>query len=75
MSRISKSLNGDKVLFIAREGKRVVARAETLDKLELLLENRAAANAAPLPVEEVREEEDERPEKPSRKLRFRKSEE
>ena len=45
MTRISKTIKGDKLLWIAREGKTVVARSENKDKLDVLIEERAAARA------------------------------
>jgi hypothetical protein len=66
MSRISKSLNGDRIVYIAREGRKVVARADSLEKLDRLLQDRASVNRIPLPAkeDEVNEEGEEVAEKP-----------
>ena len=52
MSKISRSLNGDKVVWIARERRKVIARADSREQLDMLLENRAAALRIPLSVVE-----------------------
>lgn len=56
---ISRSLNGGKIVWIAREGGKVIARADTPENLDIILEERAANMRTPLPIEVIKDEEDE----------------
>jgi len=75
---ISRSLKGDKVIYVAREGRRVVARADNLHDLEALLDERVinlATGGQPPPAAKEGGLGDGESEGSGPKLRSRKSKE
>lgn len=70
--KISKSLNGDKIVFLARDRKKVLARADSMEELEAMLKKREEQPVASEPKvkEEVKEADGREAEKGSGKLRL-----